>query len=197
MDLAKWLQIMETYESGGHAYHATMPTDSLRRLRDLMIETERLRLRDACASGRSSSADACARCSWSAASRASRARASRRRASSCRTRRMPTSSRASQRPARKWRPACRSCAASPRTIARSASGSSASTSSTTSTARWRASGKAHASDGRREDLDGICTGPPRALPHRAPPRRRSPTAALPRRALPQAGRSPTAHRGAH
>ena len=31
---------METYESGSHAYHATMPTDSLRRLRDLMIETE-------------------------------------------------------------------------------------------------------------------------------------------------------------
>jgi aspartate aminotransferase-like enzyme len=40
MDLAKWLQIMETYESGGHAYHATMPTDSLRRLRELMVETE-------------------------------------------------------------------------------------------------------------------------------------------------------------
>jgi aspartate aminotransferase-like enzyme len=41
MDLAKWLSIMETYEGGGHAYHATMPTDSLRRLRDLMVETER------------------------------------------------------------------------------------------------------------------------------------------------------------
>jgi aspartate aminotransferase-like enzyme len=40
MDLGKWLQIMETYESGGHAYHATMPTDSLRRLRELMVETE-------------------------------------------------------------------------------------------------------------------------------------------------------------
>jgi len=40
LDLAKWLQIMETYEGGSHAYHATMPTDSLRRLRDLMIETE-------------------------------------------------------------------------------------------------------------------------------------------------------------
>jgi aspartate aminotransferase-like enzyme len=40
MDLAKWLQIMETYEGGGHAYHATMPTDGLRRLRDLMVETE-------------------------------------------------------------------------------------------------------------------------------------------------------------
>jgi len=41
MDLGKWLQIMETYEGGSHAYHATMPTDSLRRLRDLMIETEK------------------------------------------------------------------------------------------------------------------------------------------------------------
>jgi aspartate aminotransferase-like enzyme len=41
MDLGKWLQIMETYENGSHAYHATMPTDSLRRLRDLMIETEK------------------------------------------------------------------------------------------------------------------------------------------------------------
>jgi aspartate aminotransferase-like enzyme len=41
LDLKKWLQIMETYEGGSHAYHATMPTDSLRRLRDLMIETEK------------------------------------------------------------------------------------------------------------------------------------------------------------
>jgi aspartate aminotransferase-like enzyme len=40
MDLRKWLEIMETYERGGHAYHATMPTDGLRRLRDLMNETE-------------------------------------------------------------------------------------------------------------------------------------------------------------
>jgi alanine-glyoxylate transaminase / serine-glyoxylate transaminase / serine-pyruvate transaminase len=40
MDLGKWLQIMETYEGGGHAYHATMPTDGLRRLRELMVETE-------------------------------------------------------------------------------------------------------------------------------------------------------------
>lgn len=40
IDLAKWLNIMETYEGGSHAYHATMPTDSLRRLRDLMVETE-------------------------------------------------------------------------------------------------------------------------------------------------------------
>ncbi len=40
-DLKKWLQIMETYESGGHAYHATMPTDALVRLRDVMQETQR------------------------------------------------------------------------------------------------------------------------------------------------------------
>jgi len=39
-DLRRWLQIMETYESGGHAYHATMPTDALTRVRDMMIETE-------------------------------------------------------------------------------------------------------------------------------------------------------------
>jgi aspartate aminotransferase-like enzyme len=39
-DLLKWLQIMEAYENGGHAYHATMPTDALRRFRDVMLETE-------------------------------------------------------------------------------------------------------------------------------------------------------------
>jgi len=38
-DLRKWLQIMETYENGGHAYHATMPTDGLARLRDMMLAT--------------------------------------------------------------------------------------------------------------------------------------------------------------
>ena len=38
-DLKKWLQIMETYENGGHAYHATLPTDALARLRDVMQET--------------------------------------------------------------------------------------------------------------------------------------------------------------
>jgi len=40
-DLKKWLQIMESYEKGGHAYHATMPTDALAVLRDVMLETER------------------------------------------------------------------------------------------------------------------------------------------------------------
>ncbi|MGQ0710357.1 MAG: aminotransferase class V-fold PLP-dependent enzyme [Rhodoferax sp.] len=38
-DLKKWLQIMETYEAGGHAYHATMPTDALTRLYAVMQET--------------------------------------------------------------------------------------------------------------------------------------------------------------
>ncbi|WP_300321782.1 alanine--glyoxylate aminotransferase family protein [Accumulibacter sp.] len=39
-DLKKWMQIMEAYENGGHAYHATMPTDALAALRDVMVETE-------------------------------------------------------------------------------------------------------------------------------------------------------------
>jgi aspartate aminotransferase-like enzyme len=35
-DLKKWLQIMRAYEGGGHAYHATMPTDGLRTFRNAM-----------------------------------------------------------------------------------------------------------------------------------------------------------------
>jgi aspartate aminotransferase-like enzyme len=38
-DLRKWLEIMQAYENGGHAYHATMPTDALRTFRDSMNET--------------------------------------------------------------------------------------------------------------------------------------------------------------
>jgi aspartate aminotransferase-like enzyme len=38
-DLKKWLQIMETYEGGAHAYHTTLPTDALARTRDVMLET--------------------------------------------------------------------------------------------------------------------------------------------------------------
>jgi len=38
-DLKKWRQIMQAYENGGHAYHATMPTDALRDFRDTMLET--------------------------------------------------------------------------------------------------------------------------------------------------------------
>jgi len=39
-DLKKWLQIMETYEKGAHAYHTTLPTDALTRLRDVMLESQ-------------------------------------------------------------------------------------------------------------------------------------------------------------
>ncbi|HRO15426.1 MAG TPA: aminotransferase class V-fold PLP-dependent enzyme [Paracoccus sp. (in: a-proteobacteria)] len=39
MDLKKWRAIMAAYEGGGHAYHATMPTDALIGLRDAMAET--------------------------------------------------------------------------------------------------------------------------------------------------------------
>lgn len=37
-DLKKWLQIMQAYENGGHAYHATLPTDALKGFRDTMLE---------------------------------------------------------------------------------------------------------------------------------------------------------------
>ena len=39
-DLRKWLQIMEAYENGGLAYHATMPTDALAQFSNVMKETE-------------------------------------------------------------------------------------------------------------------------------------------------------------
>lgn len=39
IDLKKWLSIMDAYLGGGHAYHATMPTDALRAFRDTMLET--------------------------------------------------------------------------------------------------------------------------------------------------------------
>ena len=38
LDLKKWLGIIETYEGGAHAYHATYPTDGLVQLRDAMAE---------------------------------------------------------------------------------------------------------------------------------------------------------------
>lgn len=40
IDLKKWYQIMQAYENGGHAYHATLPTDALRAFRDTMLETK-------------------------------------------------------------------------------------------------------------------------------------------------------------
>ncbi|WP_339638051.1 aminotransferase class V-fold PLP-dependent enzyme [uncultured Sulfitobacter sp.] len=39
IDLRKWRDIMKAYEAGGHAYHATMPTDALRLFRDTVKET--------------------------------------------------------------------------------------------------------------------------------------------------------------
>jgi aspartate aminotransferase-like enzyme len=39
VDLKKWHSIMAAYEGGGHAYHATMPTEGLVMFRDAMIET--------------------------------------------------------------------------------------------------------------------------------------------------------------
>ena len=38
-NLKQWLEIMEAYEGGGHAYHATMPTDGIVTFRDSMKET--------------------------------------------------------------------------------------------------------------------------------------------------------------
>jgi aspartate aminotransferase-like enzyme len=38
-DLRKWLQVMEAYEKGGHMYYATMPTDSLARLHQALLES--------------------------------------------------------------------------------------------------------------------------------------------------------------
>jgi aspartate aminotransferase-like enzyme len=38
-DLKRWYGIMQAYENGGHAYHATMPTTALEVLRDTMLET--------------------------------------------------------------------------------------------------------------------------------------------------------------
>ncbi|SPH21862.1 Soluble hydrogenase 42 kDa subunit [Ascidiaceihabitans donghaensis] len=50
IDLGKWYAIMQAYVGGGHAYHATLPTDALRDFRDTMLETKSYgfgRLKDA------------------------------------------------------------------------------------------------------------------------------------------------------
>ena len=50
LDLKQWLTVMRAYENGGHAYHATMPTDSLRQFRDTILESKEIgfdTLRDA------------------------------------------------------------------------------------------------------------------------------------------------------
>lgn len=40
VDLAKWHQIMQAYENGGHAYHSTMPTDALTGFRNTILESQ-------------------------------------------------------------------------------------------------------------------------------------------------------------
>ncbi|MDP3197013.1 aminotransferase class V-fold PLP-dependent enzyme [Tabrizicola sp.] len=47
LDLKKWRVIMEAYEKGGHAYHATMPTDAIVGFRDAMVETEAMGFEEA------------------------------------------------------------------------------------------------------------------------------------------------------
>ena len=47
-DLLKWHQIMQTYENGGHAYHATMPTDAIKHFRDTINETAEFGFDNAC-----------------------------------------------------------------------------------------------------------------------------------------------------
>lgn len=42
LDLKAWLNIMLAYENGGHAYHATMPTDGLKQLRDALFEAKNI-----------------------------------------------------------------------------------------------------------------------------------------------------------
>lgn len=44
LDLKQWLTIMRAYENDGHAYHATMPTDSLVQFRDTIKEAEAIGL---------------------------------------------------------------------------------------------------------------------------------------------------------
>ena len=48
IDLKKWHGIMQAYENGGHAYHATMPTDALRAFRDTMLETREFGFQKLC-----------------------------------------------------------------------------------------------------------------------------------------------------
>jgi aspartate aminotransferase-like enzyme len=75
-DLKKWLQIMETYEGGGHAYHATLPTDALtvaarRDARDRAFGFDKVKAKQ------QELGAACVRCSKRAASSASPRPASR------------------------------------------------------------------------------------------------------------------------
>ena len=49
LDLKQWLTVMRAYENGGHAYHATMPTDSLRQFRDTILEAKEVGFDKLCA----------------------------------------------------------------------------------------------------------------------------------------------------
>ncbi len=49
LDLKQWLTIMRAYENGGHAYHATMPTDGLRQFRDTLLEAKKIGFDTLCA----------------------------------------------------------------------------------------------------------------------------------------------------
>ncbi len=107
-DLGKWNTIMEAYLNGGHAYHATMPTDALRVFHDAAMRPGPSA--STSSPPRSGSrATPCARCSPSAASSRSRPRASARPAWSSATPTIPRSRRA--RSSRHWatrsRRACR------------------------------------------------------------------------------------------
>lgn len=46
MDLKKWLQIMQSYETGAHAYHATLPTDALMVFADVLREAKEIGLQN-------------------------------------------------------------------------------------------------------------------------------------------------------
>ena len=44
LDLKKWQQIMQAYENGGHAYHATLPTDAIMRFACVLQEAQSIGL---------------------------------------------------------------------------------------------------------------------------------------------------------
>lgn len=48
-NLKQWHNIMQAYENGGHAYHATLPTDALMKFRDAMMETKEYGFDKVCA----------------------------------------------------------------------------------------------------------------------------------------------------
>ena len=48
-NLKQWHGIMQAYENGGHAYHATLPTDALTKFRNAMLETKEYGFEKVCA----------------------------------------------------------------------------------------------------------------------------------------------------